>query len=216
MPDRLDFSKGQLFHMTLIERLPGIVSDGKLLCDIALDEHTPSSSSIGHPHMKAKRRRIEVPVPPGGVVGDYIPFYLAPRSPMLYANHMGAVRSRAAGQAGIVYLVTSIDRVRDVPGVVLTSKHPERRPQFTSDLTLFDTPGFIDWDVMFDPDFRPREDDTERKDRRQAEILIHREVPLDLIVGLAARTEEELVMARDACGHSVPGWHLKVRADWYF
>lgn len=129
---------------------------------------------------------------------------------------MGAVSDRSPGQAGIVYLVTSIDRVRNLPGVVLPSKHPERRPQFTTDLTLFDDASFIDWDVMFDPDFRPREDDTDRKDRRQAEVLVHREVPLDLILGLAARTEDELVTARGACGRAVPRWHFKVRADWYF
>ncbi|MGK2958297.1 MAG: DarT ssDNA thymidine ADP-ribosyltransferase family protein [Acidimicrobiales bacterium] len=107
MSDRLDFRQGQLFHMTVVERLLSIVSDGRLLCDVALDGRISGAPSIGHLHMKAKRRRIPVPVPPGGVVGDYVPFYLAPRSPMLYANDMGAVGDQARGQAGIVYLVTS-------------------------------------------------------------------------------------------------------------
>lgn len=216
MPDRLQFTKGQLFHITTLEHLPSIVADGRLLCDVALDGRGTANPSIGHSHMKEKRRRIDVPVPPRGVVGDYIPFYLAPRSPMLYANHMGAVAGRQAGQAGIVYLVTAIERVRHLTGVVLTSKHPERRPQFTQDTTMLDDPEFIDWDVMFDPDFRPREDYTDRKDRRQAEVLVHGEVPLDAFIGLAARTEADLVAARQACEAALPSWHFKVRADWYF
>jgi hypothetical protein len=202
--------------MTTLDHLPSIVADGRLLCDVALDGRTPGGPSIGHSHMKEKRRRIDVPVPPGGVVGDYVPFYLAPRSPMLYANHMGAVKGREGGQSGIVYLVTSLERVMALPDAVATSKHPERRPQFTDDLSRVTDPGFIDWDVMFDPDFRPRENDTDRKDRRQAEVLVHGEVPLDTLIGLAARTESDLDLAREACGAAFPSWHFKVRADWYF
>lgn len=216
MNDRLKFRRGQLFHMTTLDHLPSIVADGRLLCDVALDGRGPSGPSIGHSHMKQKRRGIAVPVPPGGVVGDYVPFYLAPRSPMLYANHMGAVLSRPSGQDGIVYLVTDVARLRDLPDVVLTSKHPERRPQFTDDLTRLNDPDFIDWDVMFDPDFRAREDDTDRKDRRQAEVLVRFEVPLGAFLGLVARTEEDLAAARAACEAAMSGWHFKVRADWYF
>jgi hypothetical protein len=214
--DRLDFRQGQLFHMTTLDHLPSIVADGRLLCDVALEGRDPGGPSIGHSHMKEKRRRIEVPVPPGGVVGNYVPFYLAPRSPMLYANHMGAVKGRNGGQTGIVYLVTSLERVMKLRGAIATNKHPERRPQFTDDLTHVTDPDFIDWEVMFDPDFRPREDYTDRKDRRQAEVLVHGEVPLGTFVGLAARTEPDLAAAQELCEAAFPSWHFKVRADWYF
>jgi len=215
VPDRLDFTKGQLFHMTLIERLPAIVADGRLVCDAQLQGVSLPGQAMAHEHLKERRRKVKVPVPPGGTVGDYVPFYLAPRSPMLAASYYGNVKGRPAGQQGIVYLVTTIDRLANLEDIVLTSKHPTKRPHFTDDLDRFDDPSFIDWDVMFDPWFTS-ETDTERPERRQAEVLVHREVPLDRIVGLAARTEEELAMARDACGQAVPGWHLKVRADWYF
>ena len=213
--DRLRFQKGQLFHMTLIERLPTIVEDGRLLCDAALVGAELPGKSIAHAHIKERRRRVEVPVAPGGVVGDYVPFYLAPRSPMLAANHYGNVEGRSAGQAGIVYLVTTIERIAAVGEVVLTSKHPARRPRFTNDLSLFDDPDFIDWDVMFDPWFTSATD-TERPERRQAEVLVHEEVPLDAIVGIAARTVDELEQARLICQLNHPGWHFNDRPDWYF
>lgn len=213
--DRLDFSRGQLFHMTLVERLPVIVAVGKLLCDAQLQGEALPGQPIAHEHIKARRRNVEVPVPPGGTLGDYVPFYLAPRSPMLAANHYGGVEGRSAGQDGIVYLVTDIDRLAALGGLVLTSKHPTRRPKFSTDLDVFNDPSFIDWDVMFDPWFTS-ETDTERPERRQAEVLVHGEVPLDAFIGLAARTEADLAAARQMCEAGFPRWHFKVRADWYF
>ena len=44
---------------------------------------------------------------------DYVPFYFAPRSPMLYAIHMGNVDGCTAGQADIVYLVASAQRIEE-------------------------------------------------------------------------------------------------------
>ncbi len=216
MTERLSFRKGQLFHMTLMERLPAIVADGRLFSDQVLANRQLPGEPIAHSHIKQRRRRIEVPVPPGGVVGDYVPFYLAPRSPMLAANFYGNVESRTTGQGGIVYLVTTIERVGTVGGVVITDKHPARRPRFTDDLADFDAPGFIDWDVMFDPYFGATETDTERPERRQAEVLVHGEVPLDAIVGLAARTPAELAAARAHCQDACPSWHFNDRPDWYF
>lgn len=215
MSDRLKFTQGQLFHMTLIERLPAIVAGGRLLSDAALAGLILPGQSMAHAHIKERRRRVEVPVPPGGVVGDYVPFYLAPRSPMLAANHYGSVRGRSAGQDGIVYFVTTIERVAALDGVVLTNKHPATRPQFTNDLARFGDPDFIDWDVMFDPWFTS-ETDTERPERRQAEVLVHREVPLATVIGLAARTAEELAAARTICEPDHPDWHFNDRPDWYF
>ena len=215
MSDRLNFKQGQLFHMTLIERLPAIAASGRLLCDLALAELELPGHPIAHAHIKERRRRVEVPIPPGGVVGDYVPFYLAPRSPMLAANHYGNVQGRSAGQDGIVYFVTTIERIAALGGVVLTNKHPARRPQFTNDLSRFGAPDFIDWDVMFDPWFTSATD-TERPERRQAEVLVHREVPLEAMIGLAARTADELAAARAICEPDHPDWHFNDRPDWYF
>lgn len=216
MNGRLDFTKGLLFHMTPVDRLPLIVGDGHLLCDAALVHRDLPGQPIGHAHLKALRRKVEVPVPPGGVVGDYVPFYLAPRSPMLYASKKGGVDGRTTGQDGIVYLVSTIGRVAGLDGVVLTSKHPVRKPRFTVDLARFEDESFIDWDVMFDMDYRPREDDTERMERRQAEVLVHSRMPLTAIVGVAARTSAELAAAQDACEPTCEGWHYKARPDWYY
>jgi hypothetical protein len=44
-------------------------------------------------------------------VADYVPFYFAPRSPMLYKLHKGGVPNYTNGQDPLVYLVSSAEAV---------------------------------------------------------------------------------------------------------
>ena len=46
-----------------------------------------------------------VPIGPGGAVSDYVLFYFAPRSPMMYAIHRGNVPTYGELGTGIDYLV---------------------------------------------------------------------------------------------------------------
>jgi len=50
-------------------------------------------------------------VGPRGVVADYLPFYFAPRSPMLYAIARDNVPEYTGGVDPLVYLVTTADRL---------------------------------------------------------------------------------------------------------
>jgi len=50
---------------------------------------------------------VQVPLAPYGCVADYVPFYFAPRSPMLYKLHKGGVPNYTGGQDPLVYLVSS-------------------------------------------------------------------------------------------------------------
>ena len=47
---------------------------------------------------------------PGGSVHDYVPFYFAPRSPMLSAIHNGQVAGCGLRQQDIVHLETTVGR----------------------------------------------------------------------------------------------------------
>ena len=57
--------------------------------------------------IKAARKSVQVPLAPYGCVADYVPFYFAPRSPMLYKLHKGGVPNYTGGQDPLVYLVSS-------------------------------------------------------------------------------------------------------------
>ena len=54
-----------------------------------------------------------VPCGPGGTIHDYVPFYFAPRSPMLYTINRGNVPSCDYRQSDIVHLVSEAQLIRD-------------------------------------------------------------------------------------------------------
>jgi hypothetical protein len=58
-----------------------------------------SAGEVGDPQIKERCRNRAVNTGPGGTIGDYVPFYFAPRSPMLYriaCDHRDGVSGRYA------------------------------------------------------------------------------------------------------------------------
>src|SRR5579859_3001277 len=98
-----------IYHITHFSNLPGIIASGGLSCDRIAREI--DCVKIGHRHIKERRLERKVPLSPGGCVGDYVPFYFAPRSPMLYAIHNGFVEGYNSGQSEVVHLVSSAEMV---------------------------------------------------------------------------------------------------------
>lgn len=95
-----------LSHMTRVERLASVVQQG-LLSDNTCKLRGIGGVEIGYQHIKARRARRPVPCGAGGTLADYVPFYFAPRSPMLFAITRGQVTEEAARTEGIIYLVSS-------------------------------------------------------------------------------------------------------------
>src|SRR5713226_6860869 len=94
-----------IYHITAIENLPSILADGGLGSCTWLAGRGGSYTSIAHQTIQAQRMTTPVPCGPVGTVHDYVPFYFAPRSPMLFAIHNGKVEQYTQGQEPVVYLV---------------------------------------------------------------------------------------------------------------
>ena len=69
----------------------------------------PTKVDVGDTSIKSRRTRITVPCGPGGRVGDYVPFYYAPRSPMLYSIQCGNVPGVDPDQRRLIYIVSSTE-----------------------------------------------------------------------------------------------------------
>lgn len=101
-----------LYHITHIERLAGILRDGALLSDAALQDRagTELDTGIGYDNIKQRRlTEITVPCCEGRFVGTFVPFYFCPRSPMLYTVNQGNTGYPRGCQSQIVHLVTTTD-----------------------------------------------------------------------------------------------------------
>lgn len=96
-----------IYHITDIDNLPGIVAAG-LLSDATMVQkglHTV----IGYDHIKQRRlEQIRVSCCGGRYVGEFVPFYFCPRSPMLYTVNRGNTGKAVGCQTDIVHLVSSV------------------------------------------------------------------------------------------------------------
>ena len=70
-----------------------------------------SYRNIGNADLIDKRSRRIVPIPPGGTLSDYVPFYFTPYSPMLFNIKTGR-NVAAVPNAEIVVLVSSLPKLR--------------------------------------------------------------------------------------------------------
>src|ERR1035438_10496350 len=72
-----------VMHFTHVKNLSGILATGRLQADSLVDRSSVLQVEAADPAVKSRRKVRRVRLPPFGQVADYVPFYFAPRSPML-------------------------------------------------------------------------------------------------------------------------------------
>jgi hypothetical protein len=210
---------GWPFHFTHIDNLPSIVGAGGLVCDGATRHELPKIE-VGDPAIKDSRRRRVVPVGPGGTVADYVPFYFAPRSPMMYriaCDRRDAVPGRyQGGDHALVYLAVKVGIVVDsgVAWAVTDGNAAATITRFSTDIDKIGQ--LIDWPLMAATMWNNTVDDQDRQRRRMAELLVHRELPLSLVHGLAVSSDQYARTARETLGDSSLADRIVVCPDWYY
>jgi hypothetical protein len=204
-----------IYHITHLRNLAPILGHRCLWCDRERLGQGLVSVGIAYQHIKDRRARKRVPVGRGGTLADYVPFYFAPRSPMLYAIHKGQVPSYDSGQSSVVHLVTSTEAVIAEPlPFVFTNGHADMAfSRFYDDLRDLDQ---VDWAIMGERYWNDTPEDGDRKRRRQAEFLVYRSLPWHLVaeIGVISRAvAEEVGTALEAAEHRPP---VVVRPGWYY
>jgi len=97
-----------IYHITDVENLPGILGEGGLHSDVAMAEKNPTV--IGYTHIKERRmKQIRVACCDGKFVGEFVPFYFCPRSPMLFTLNKGNTGRPAGCQRSIIHLVSRVE-----------------------------------------------------------------------------------------------------------
>jgi len=96
-----------IYHITDVANLPAIIAENGLHSDAVMVKRNPEI--IGYDHIK-KRRLKEIPVPccEWRKVGEFVPFYFCPRSPMLFTINKGNTGRPAGCQKSIVHLVSTM------------------------------------------------------------------------------------------------------------
>src|SRR5437763_7522216 len=163
-----------IYHITHINNLLKIVQEGGLWSDAECRRQRINGQSIGYAHIKQRRMNRAVPLAPGGNLGEYVPFYFAPRSPMLFTIERHNTDYKG-GQEPVVHLVSSADAVSCAnPALqwVFTEGHAEIAfSQFFNHLQDLNT---IDWKTMDSYYLIDTDEDNDRKRLRLAEYLVDR------------------------------------------
>ena len=135
-----------IYHITDVENLPGILAAGGLHSDVAMAAHNPAV--IGYAHIKQRRMTdICVNCCGGRFVGEFVPFYFCPRSPMLYTVNIGKTGRAPGCQRTIVHLVSTlaagISQTR--PWAISDGNAGSRHAMFSSDLAAL---ADLDWPAI--------------------------------------------------------------------
>ncbi|HEX8329784.1 MAG TPA: DUF4433 domain-containing protein [Hymenobacter sp.] len=174
----------------------------------------PNYIFIGDGALTSIRHDAPIPLPNAGALGDYVPFYFWPLSPMLLNIKTGWRGITQRPQRDIVYLCCRLVDVQAHPRpVVFTDGHATARTsRFFQDPADIDQ---LDW-----PTIRLRywtdEEDNDRQRRKQAECLVKEYVAPECISRIIVFDEAQRTFVSGllkAAGHSAA---LEVNPDNFY
>ncbi len=216
----------RIFHITAVANLTSIVANGGLRCKNVLTQRGLQYGNIAYQNIQARRAAKVVTVRPGGVIHDYVPFYFAPRSPMLFTINNGNVPGCPWTQEDIVHVETTVEHIagRQLGFVFYDMNAALGVARPYNSIQDLDK---VAWDLITE---NPRLDGyckfwqsihsnpryVDRMEKRQAEFLVHGTVPLDLVVRIGVfdvGRRAQVMQALGALAATVP---VEVKRDWYF
>ena len=209
----LNPEKALIWRIVHRANLPWILENG-LYCGSSPIK-AGSWVNIGSLELIDKRANHPVPLPPNGHLGDYVPFYFTPFSPMLYNIHTGRGGIVRRTNDEIVILVSSLHYISKLNLTFLfTDRHAYYQwTEYYSDLDDLDK---IDWKILQQRDFKREQDDREKFERYQAEALIYQHFPIEGLCGIICYNESLKQNIESIIQKQKLNLPVVARPGWYF
>lgn len=176
-------------------------------------KHHPSADpafvSIGNPEIIDVRDTTAVKFAGYGNIGDYVPFYLTPRSIMLFNIVTGyyAPKVPQRSKAEILVLRCKMDVLAKLPQWFFTNGQAnDDETEHFNDLARLDQ---IDWTSIQGSNFKNSTEDYDRSRRYQAEFLVRDIVPVEYIEVIIVYNEDMLAKVQQLV--AVAGLKIPVR-----
>ncbi|NJK74431.1 MAG: DUF4433 domain-containing protein [Richelia sp. CSU_2_1] len=204
-----------IYHITHIDNLESIISAGGLLAYNTMHTARIHYTNIACENIQYRRATFRVPCGVGGVLHDYVPFYFAPRSPMLYSINKGYVASYTQGQEPVIHRVSDVFNIENVGlDFVFTDGHAVMKLTtfFDNLYELYQ----IDWDVMEARYWNDTDEDNDRKRRRQAEFLVRNFFPWQLIAQIGVINSAIQAQVENILQNFTHKPAVIVRQNWYY
>lgn len=171
MPIPTEYTHRYIYHFTHLSNLPGIIANG-LQSPNEQKQSGITHQSIALQKIQDRRASMEVGCGPGGVVHDYVPFYLCARSSML----LSVINAKNVDQLHLIYLAVPIS-VIEREDVIFTNSSANTAvpPAFFSDPVDL---AKLDWAAIDSKKWSLGEG---KNQARMAEVLIYRQLKIDLV-----------------------------------
>lgn len=204
-----------IYHITHVGNLEGILQTQGLWCDAQRVSQRFACVGIAHQNLKDRRAKTIVRAVTGETLANFVPFYFANRSPMLYSIDRGFVEGYDGGQESIIYLVSSVEKViqGDRPWYFTDGHAVEAMTDFFTDVARLDR---VDWAVIDNWSWHDTKEDPDRKRRKQAEFLVHQSFPwtwVESIGVINAKMEQQVAAILVNAQHKPP---IEIRPNWYY
>lgn len=214
MSVNLNPEKALIFRIVHVANVAWILEHGGMFSRNS-PEQDPNCINIGNTELIDKRSRRMVPVPPGGTLSDYVPFYFTPFSMMMLNVKTGYGGITKRDNKDIIIFVSSIHKLREhgLP-FIFTNQHAYPIDTgYYSDIADLKN---IDWPLLQNRDFKTDDDDPGKQLRYQAEALVHDHVPLKALLGIVCYNDE--AKQRIEALLQAHGQNISVKAlpNWYF
>ncbi|MBB2199363.1 DUF4433 domain-containing protein [Gluconacetobacter sp. 1c LMG 22058] len=205
----------KIYHIVHVSNLPSIVGGEFILSDEMVTENKCVKTTIGMNDIKLRRlRELTLSSHPGLYVGQCVPFYFCPRSIMLYVIHMkNGNLTYQGGQEDIVHLESDLYNT-----VAWANQHGLRwaftlsnaGSRFFEDRSDLSRLGEIDWNAVRATSW------SQCKDGKQAEFLVERKFPWELVEKIGIKGRNCLFQASAAMSgvHHRPV--IEIKPNWYY
>lgn len=206
----MNFSKLYIFRITHINNIEHIIENG--ITHRNSTRQNPNYVTIGDSSLISTRS--SKIIPNGTSIGDYIPFYFGFRSPMLFVIQRGYNNVPIQRPTNIVYCVSSIQEIISSKiDFLYTDGHAtDTFTTFYEPDQINDIENQLDFDAI-QAKFWNDENDLDLKRRKEAELLLSSDLPVDRILGYivySEYTKKELV--KKGINEQI----IAVRPNYYF
>jgi hypothetical protein len=165
-----------------------------------------------------KRRRLEdltLSSRPDLYVGECVPFYFCPRSVMLYMLHMRNHQDieYRGGQEPILHLMADLQRTvewAELNGLRWAFTNSNAGSYYFEDFTKLQDLNKLDWGAIRSDQW------SGRQDKKQAEFLIEKRFPWELVEGIGTYSFEWADRANEMLAGSSYKPPIKPKPEWYY
>jgi hypothetical protein len=211
----------KIHHIVHVDRLASIIGDGFLWSDEIMMQRQGTGTVIGMSNIKARRLSdLRLSCHPGLHVGQCAPFYFCPRSVMLYLIYRrNEELAYKGGQEPIIHLES------DLHATIAWAEQNNLRWAFTlsnagayyfEDRADVGQLGDINWDAVQARQWSGNGISRSVKEGKQAEFLIERSFPWQLVERIGVHSQAVVPMVSQALRDAAYRPTVEIKRDWYY